>query len=138
MRTRCTLSKSEKDAARADIRKILLRAPDEVVGVRDALVEGRIEGSVYNGERCCLVGTIARLRGISTLRQALCLPLERAIQYNEERPAERFFLNISAGDTPKTNGYSKLALKWIDEWIDEQAAKITSSPVELQVYSLTT
>lgn len=127
MKIKCTLNAQRRAAAREDIRRILSLAPDEVVGVRDALIAGRIEGSVYNGGGCtCLVGTIAKLRGITIHRQAWNYPLERAIQFDSERPAEKFFYNIHEGDTPETSGYARLALKWIDEWIDEQAAKMTA------------
>lgn len=124
MRTRCNMSEAEREDARADIRKIFSLAPDEVVGVRDALIAGKIDGSVYSGECCCLVGTIAKLRGIDVMQQACYYPLEKAIRYDDERPAERFFAHIKAGDTPQTNGYSKLALQWVDEWIDEQTKQM--------------
>lgn len=118
------MNKAQREEARADIRKIFSLAPDEVVGVRDALIAGKIDGSVYDGGCCCLVGTIAKLRGITVIRQACNYPLEKAIRADYKRPAERFFAHINADDTPKDNGYSKLALQWVDEWIDEQAKQI--------------
>ena len=125
MRVRCNWSKARRAEARQDIRKILALAPSEVVGVRDALVADKINGNLYEGECCCLVGTIAKLRGISVQTQCWFYPLERAIRADPERPAEQFFASIREDETPETNGYAKLALSWIDEWIDEQAQKIT-------------
>ena len=125
MTVRCNWSKARRAAARQDIHKILSLAPSEVVGVRDALVAGKIDGRMYDGECRCLVGTIAKLRGISVIQQASFYPLEKAIRADETRPAEKFFVYIQEGETPETNGYARLALRWIDEWIDEQAQKIT-------------
>ena len=122
---RCGLSDTEKEEARQDIRKILTLAPGEVVGVRDALMTGTVEGRVYAGDCCCLVGTIAKLRGISVTTQAWFYPLERAIRFDEDRPAEEFFRHIHRGHTPENNQYAALALRWVDEWIDEQAGLLT-------------
>jgi hypothetical protein len=81
-----------------------------VEGLRKALVEGRVDGSTYTGKCACLVGTIANVRGCRTDE----LPVLKPQAY---RPAERFFLGISKGDTPEKNQFSKLALEWVDQWL---------------------
>jgi hypothetical protein len=35
------------------------------------------------------------------------------------RPAERFFMGIKPGDTPKTNPASKIALEWLDTFVEQ-------------------
>jgi hypothetical protein len=89
---------------------VLSSAPAEVEGLRLAIIEGRIEGSTYEGECACLVGTIANVRHENYLNLG-------ALRPNSYRPAECFFLAIHKGDTPETNQFSKLALEWVDQWL---------------------
>jgi hypothetical protein len=76
----------------------------------EALKAGKIDGSTYNGECACLVGTIANARDRNVHELGILRPI-----YN--RPAERFFLAINIGDTPETNQASKLALEWAELWL---------------------
>ncbi len=85
-----------------------------------ALKEGRVNGSSYTGDCTCLVGTIANARHCAYN----ALP---TLKPNPSRPAERFFLGISKGDTPKTNQFSKLAVKWADEWLTRMRAAFAPS-----------
>ena len=100
---------------RDDIWAVLSSAPREVEGLRTALIEGRIDGSTYEGPCACLVGTIANLQ--QTEYKAIA-----NLQPNASRPAERFFMCIARGDTPETNKVSKLVLGWIDEWLANMRA----------------
>jgi hypothetical protein len=95
---------------RDDLWAVLSSAPAEVEGLRLAIIEGRIEGSTYEGECACLVGTIANVRHENYLNLG-------ALRPNSYRPAECFFLAIHKGDTPETNQFSKLALEWVDQWL---------------------
>lgn len=95
---------------RDDLWAVLSAAPKEVEGLRLALIEGRIDGSQYTGDCCCLVGTIANVRSCDYHDLGLLKP-------NAQRPSERFFLGIKKGDRPDTNQFSKLALEWIDTWL---------------------
>ena len=79
-------------------------------GLRAALIAGKVDGSTYQGACACLVGTIANVRGCDYRVLGTLAP-------NSNRPIERFFMNISKGDTPETNQSAKLALEWIDEWL---------------------
>lgn len=95
---------------RDDLWAVLSAAPTEVEGLRDALVNGRVNGSTYSGECACLVGTIANVRGVSYVNLGILQP-------NSSRPIERFFLSIKEGDTPQTSEPVKLAVEWIDDWL---------------------
>ncbi|TWF38830.1 uncharacterized protein YjbI with pentapeptide repeats [Chitinophaga polysaccharea] len=94
---------------KSDFFEILIHAIPEVSGLKKKLIEGKINGSVYEGECCCLVGTLAN---------------ERMCRYNTMngivpdggRPAERFFAGIMPGDTPDNNGPAKIVLQWIEEF----------------------
>jgi hypothetical protein len=94
----------------------LLLAPKEIHGLRSALVEGRINGTQYEGECACFVGTIANVAHV----RYTDLP---KLKPDHSRPIERFFLGIKQGDTPETSQFSKLAVEWLDEFI-EQATQV--------------
>jgi hypothetical protein len=95
---------------RDDIWAVLSSSPREVPALIDALKNGRVDGSTYEGSCSCLVGTIATARGVSFKEIDSLNP-------NSYRPAERFFLGISKGDTPETNQASALAHQWASEWL---------------------
>jgi len=94
---------------RDDFWAVLSSAPAEVMGLRTALVEGRVAGSNYEGECACLVGTIANLRGCEYTKIPNLVPDSR-------RPAEVWFLMIGKGATPENNAAAKQAVAWIDAW----------------------
>ena len=95
---------------RDDLWAVLSAAPAEVAGLRQALVEGRVDGTCYEGECACLVGTLANVRGCSYEDLGL-------LATNSSRPAERFFLSIRQGHTPENSQHAKLAVEWIDQWL---------------------
>ncbi|CUI03909.1 Large exoproteins involved in heme utilization or adhesion [Janthinobacterium sp. CG23_2] len=112
-----SLSGANLSPIRNDIIAILCSAPREVPALIEALKAGRVDGSTYSGECSCLVGTIARTRGVAVD------DLESALKPDSARPAERFFLGISKGDTPETSQFSALALQWLQEWLDKMRAE---------------
>ena len=71
---------------------------------------GKINGSQYQGECACLVGTIANVKGVSI----------DSYTANQSNPAEQWFLMIKEGDKPhdKSGGGFALgkALDWSLEW----------------------
>lgn len=103
---------------KADVWLVLASAPAEIAGLRAALVEGRVDGSTYEGECACLVGTLANVAKVEYDEIPGLMP-------DSSRPAERFFLAITTGDTPETCQASALALQWVDEFI--AAAKATAA-----------
>ena len=92
---------------KADLFLILTSARAEAPGLLAALRAGRIDGSVYEGECACLVGTIANIRHV---------PVE-SLERDAARPAERWFLGIRKGDTPATNPVAKITEGWIVEFL---------------------
>ena len=94
---------------RSDFWDVLLRAKNEIAGLRLALVEGRVDGSTYEGECACLVGTIANVKHCAYQAIPNLMP-------DSNRPIERFFVAIRKGDTPEKNQATKIAIDWIDEF----------------------
>ena len=94
---------------RDDLWAVLCSAPAEVAGLRQAILDGKIDGSTYEGECACLVGTLAHVRRCRYDEIPTLAP-------NSARPAERFFAAIKPGDTPETSQFSKVALEWVDLW----------------------
>jgi hypothetical protein len=92
-----------------DFYEILNSVPNEVPGLLQALRDGKIDGSSYEGECACLVGTIAHLKKCGHKQIEGITP-------DASRPAERFFLAISKGHTPSNNQAAKIVEDWILEW----------------------
>ena len=89
---------------------MLSSSPGEVPALIEAILGGRIDGSVYEGDCACLVGTLAKARHCPISAIPGLIP-------DSDRPAEVFFMSIRKGDTPETNPFSKLALEWCEEWL---------------------
>jgi uncharacterized protein YjbI with pentapeptide repeats len=104
---------------RDDFWAVLCSAPREAFALRQALIDGKVDGSTYSGECACLVGTLAKARHCSYD----AIP---GLRPDGGGPAERFFLAIRKGDTPETNQASKLALEWTDEWIANMRSAFTT------------
>jgi hypothetical protein len=104
------LSVANLEPIKRDVYAILDLAKPEVPGLLKALQEGGVNGSTYEGECACLVGTIANLRGCKYRQVA-------GIEPDYRRPAERWFLAIRKGDTPKTSQVSRITEGWITEYL---------------------
>jgi hypothetical protein len=117
--TGANLTRANLTAIKADFFRILKSAPAEIPALRNALVEGHIDGSTYEGECACLVGTIANARRC---------PYEEipGVAPDSSRPAERWFLAIGRGDTPESNPVAKVTLEWTDEFLASLAVPAKS------------
>ncbi len=111
--SRANLSRANLSDAKKDLLSVLSQFPNEVPALRAAIVQGTINGAVYEGECCCLKGTIAKAKGVHYTE---CTPCSGD-------PAERLFLAIQEGDTPETNPVSKIALEWLDEWTQSKLGR---------------
>lgn len=90
-----------------DFRAILDAAPNEVAGLREALVAGNIDGSCYDGPCACLVGTLERVRKCEA---------NQIVKRDSSRPAEVMFTGIRPGMTPLNSPLVAIVVNWIDEW----------------------
>lgn len=98
---------------RDDLYAVLAAAPAEVPGLLVALREGRIDGTAYEGECACLVGTIANLRHCDAY------DLQGVLHPDSSRPAEKWFLAIVPGNTPENHPVAKIPAEWIEAWLVE-------------------
>ena len=103
------LTDANLTGVRDDLFAVLDSAPAEVPALLCALQEGRVDGSSYQGECSCLVGTIATARGVNFDD----IP---GLRPDSNRPAERWFLAIR----PEMSGNNPIVAKtieWVGEWL---------------------
>jgi hypothetical protein len=103
---------------RSDFLAEVLKLPNELDALRDAIAGGRIDGSTYSDECACLAGTLARARG-DACYEGEDIEISSDITFHAESysPRERFFMAIKRGDTPETNPAAAIALGWAKEAI---------------------
>ena len=111
------LRQANLEPIKQDLIAEVLRLPNELEALREAIVAGRIDGSTYSGECAGLAGTLARAHGESEYHGEFiqCNGFSFRAQYGS--PRERWFLMIKPGDTPETNPFARLALEWVDKAI---------------------
>lgn len=92
----------------------ILKQNGEVPFLREALSNGRINGTSYTGECACLVGSIANFQ--ERYFKAIC----SSADYNNglHNPAEQWFWQIRKGDTSENNFFAKEAVRWCEEMIN--------------------
>jgi hypothetical protein len=117
--SQATIETWESANIRDDLWAVLCSYPSEILTLREALLAGLINGKVYEGDCACLVGTIAKTQGVH-------FKYLKSIKPNGNRPAELWFWNIKTGDTPSTNKFSALALKWIDELLTNWGIEVAA------------
>ena len=123
---RANLARANLETIRQEFTAILDAARDEVPGLYDALKRGRINGSLYEGECCCLKGTIANLREcVSYDRQRISGVLSK----DPASAPERWFLPIRPGDTEESSQVVCITCHWIREWA-------ISNDIELPRYKI--
>ena len=99
-----------------DFFAVLIRSIPEIKYLKQNIIEGKIDGSTYEGECSCLSGTLHRGAVKHNGPKEKIIVKQILDCRNASRPIERFFLGIKRGDTPETNQFSKLALEWLNEF----------------------
>lgn len=84
--------------------------------LKQNIIDGKIDGSTYDGECACLSGTLFNGATKNNGPQEPIVKAKIMSCRNAARPIERFFLGIRNGDKPETNQFSKLALEWLEEF----------------------
>ena len=92
-----------------DLFDVLLRAIPEIQNLKKAISDGKIDGSVYEGECSCLCGTLMKSRDITIANNINKIK-------DSSRPIEMFFMNVKPGDTPETNQVLQIVYDWINEF----------------------
>ena len=93
-----------------DILFILDHLTAEVPFLREKLIAGEVDGSQYEGDCACLIGTLANADG-GVAKVCSAIPFYEKGTHNY---GEMWFLNIRKGDTPENNEFAKHALVLID------------------------
>jgi hypothetical protein len=93
-----------------DILFILGCLKSEVPFLRDKLVKGEVDGTQYEGECACLVGTLGNADG-GVDKVCETIPFYEKGTHNY---GEMWFLNIRKGDTPENNEFAKHAVMLCD------------------------
>jgi len=110
------LRDSDLEPIKIDFFYVLLHAIKEVSFLKQNLIDGKIDGSTYEGECSCLSGTAfhgaEKNNGVQEPERKRIIMSCR----DASRPAERFFLCIRPGDTPETNQAAKIVFDWIEEF----------------------
>ena len=91
----------------------------ELPFLRDKLIKGEVDGTQYEGDCACLIGTLANADG------ALNKVCETIPFYDKglHNFGEQWFYQIHKGDTPENNQFSKHALELIDSVLKEKKKK---------------
>jgi hypothetical protein len=90
---------------------ILLQFKNEIPDLIKAIKEGKIDGSVYEGDCCCLMGTIAKIKKEDIEEDNFDIK-------DASSPIERWFTMIKPKMTPDNSFASKKALEWIEEFLE--------------------
>ena len=108
----------DADLRGADLRDIksdffdrLTAAKQEVQGLYDYLIRGKINGSCYEGICACFCGTIANLRKENYENLSIDL------KPDSDSPTEKWFLSIHKGDTEVSNQVVKITAEWMREFM---------------------
>ena len=82
----------------------------ELPALRKLLIEGKVDGTQYEGDCACLIGSLGNIDGgIDKVCETIPFYDKGLHNYGEQ-----WFYQIREGDTPKTNQFAKHALKLID------------------------
>jgi hypothetical protein len=107
-----------------DILFILQSLRKEVPYLKQSLIDGKVDGSTYNGDCACLVGTLGNADGGV---DAVCNAIP-FYQKGTKNPGESWFLSIHKGDTPETNQFAAHVMKLIEMVEEDKYYTISYDP----------
>ncbi|HEY5234716.1 MAG TPA: pentapeptide repeat-containing protein, partial [Rhabdochlamydiaceae bacterium] len=93
-----------------DILFILEHTKNEIPYLREKLIKGEVDGTQYEGDCACLIGSLGKADG-GTDKICSTIPFYEKGLHNY---GEQWFWQIKKGDTPKNNEFAAHALKLIE------------------------
>jgi len=108
------LKDAKLEVIRRDLCRVLDGATEEAPEILSAIYAGRINGHQYHGECSCLLGTIAKLRGVENIDDL------SGVKMDSDSPIERWFLAISPGCTPENHPVSAVTAQWVSDWLSSR------------------
>ena len=114
------LSSEQLERFKQDFIAEVLKLPNELEFLREAIINGKIDGSVYRGDCACLAGTLSKAYDKEKYSNGNSDDIDLGkfcFRANSRSPREQWFMLIREGYTPNNNKASKLALGWLDEAI---------------------
>jgi uncharacterized protein YjbI with pentapeptide repeats len=100
--------------AKQNILYIFSYLASEVPILKQKIIEGRIDGTQYEGECCCLIGSLGNGKAESVI------PYYKKGLHNT---GEQLFWQIKEGDMPEITQFSKIALELCDEFLETMKIK---------------
>ena len=83
----------------------------ELPYLKQSLLDGKVDGSSYEGECACFVGSLANAKHQDVNQTCKGIPFyEKSV----DNPGETWFLNIRQGDTPENNQFAAHVMKLIE------------------------
>jgi len=107
-----TLPESYINQCSRDMLYVFEHARNELPYLREKLVTGHVNGTQYEGECACLLGSLGKGNMTCVKKVVKAIPYYDMGLHNF---SEQWFYHIKSGDTPETNFFAKHALKLIDE-----------------------
>lgn len=96
---------------RRDVEHVLFANPNEALAVADALDAGRVNGSIYEGECACLIGTLLNARRAKGVPCAIT-----DFECDASRPAEQWFKQFIPGRSSANYEPARITAQWIRDW----------------------
>jgi hypothetical protein len=107
--THANLTRADLLRFKSDLWRVLLMYKNEIGGLKQSILDGKIDGSKYSGTCACLKGTIANVKGCE-------IDLLPNITKSTSEPSEQWFLQFKEGQTPSNSNALKLTFEWIEEF----------------------
>ena len=96
-----------------DLRYVLTYTKPEIPYLKERLEKGEVDGTQYEGECACLIGSLANSKKERYEEFISCIP---DYELGSHNPSEQLFYQIRKGDTPENNQFAKIAMEVIEEF----------------------